>query len=202
MLAKTLDSTQLTTDKLEVSTITRDESHGGRVRPPHCPSLSAAPQSSPAYGIQEAMRMQQTPELCGVGLRRLGQLWRVCTQFRLLIHTRLGFRAGQIECYHSLCQQCLASTYPHVVSTNENLEHRVVARGDCALVSRTGGVQGVRSRGPEAAAGGGQRRAAKGEGRRVIGSRTPCRVHVLMFLQRELLVCSRQSCCLALYTWT
>lgn len=33
VLAKTLDSTQLTTDKLEVSTITRDESHGGRVSP-------------------------------------------------------------------------------------------------------------------------------------------------------------------------
>lgn len=31
VLAKTLDSTALTTDKLEVSTITRDESHGGRV---------------------------------------------------------------------------------------------------------------------------------------------------------------------------
>jgi len=33
VLAKTLDSTALTTDKLEVSTITRDESHGGRVCP-------------------------------------------------------------------------------------------------------------------------------------------------------------------------
>ena len=32
VLAKTLDSTQLTADKLEVSTITRDETHGGRVR--------------------------------------------------------------------------------------------------------------------------------------------------------------------------
>lgn len=45
VLSKTMDSTTLTTDKVELSTITRDEAAGGRVPPPPLPHARPSPRA-------------------------------------------------------------------------------------------------------------------------------------------------------------